>query len=61
MALVLEPLADAELVLSGSEELGLLLGVDATLGATVRGNASQKASPMGNTYIVKDKKNFSLL
>lgn len=31
VALLLDPFADTELVLSGSEELGLLLGVDAAL------------------------------
>lgn len=58
MALLLNPLPDAELVLSGSEKLGLLLGVDATLSACqpchIR-NGRQLA------YIVKDEKNFALL
>jgi hypothetical protein len=31
VALLLDPFPDTELVLSGTEKLGLLLGVDATL------------------------------
>lgn len=36
VALLLNPFSDTEFVLGGSEKLGLLLGVDATLGPTVR-------------------------
>lgn len=35
VALLLNPLPDTELVLGGSEELGLLLGVDAALASSV--------------------------
>ena len=49
VALLLDPFPDTELVLSGSEKLGLLLGVDATLGATVRGIQPRRI-PMANLH-----------
>lgn len=61
VALLLNPLPDAELVLSRSEKLGLLLGVDATLDAQLSETCYQAKSSNGKTYIVEDKKNFSLL
>ena len=45
VALLLDPFPQAKLVLSGTKKLGLLLGVDATLGPTVRG-VLPKPSPM---------------
>ena len=49
VALLLNPFPDTKLVLRGSEELRLLLGVDAY------------HPRRGVTYVVEDKKNLSLL
>lgn len=66
MALLFDPLADTQLVLSGSEELGLLLGVDAALeqltSAAHHGKQQQHAiEALGRAYVVEAQKNLALL
>ena len=57
VALVLDPLPQAELVLSRPEKLGLLLGVDAALGVL----AAPRRPDGQTTYIVEYEKNLALL
>lgn len=65
MALLLDPLADTQLVLSGSEELGLLLGVDTALkqltSAAHHGKQQHAIEALGRTYVVEAQKNLALL
>jgi hypothetical protein len=54
VALRLEPLADAQLVLGGAEQVGLLLGVHAALGGQIW------FAPAAFAYIVETEQDFSL-
>lgn len=62
MSLVLEPFADTELVLCGTEESGLLLGVLTALRGSVRGTVWSFADTIdrSNTYVVEAEKNLAL-
>jgi hypothetical protein len=58
VALVLDPLADAELVLGGAEQTRLLLSV---LMALCRCQRCRMRRMKELTHIVEDEKNFALL
>ena len=60
VALLLDPLPDAQLVLSRSEELRLLLGVLAALPLVLIASRAANCSHSG-TYIVEDEEDFALL
>lgn len=67
MALVLEPFPYAELVFCSSQQLWLLLGVDAALLGTLLDPCLALRAQLGaigygvGTYVVEDEEDFALL
>lgn len=61
MALLFDPLAETQLVLGGSEEIGLLLSVLTTLDSLLDRCHSVNGWSGSDTYIVEYEKNFALL
>ena len=60
MALLFEPLADAQFIFSGSEQTGLILGVLMALLRIWSVRTRRDEKQWAKTYIVEDEHNFTL-